>query len=376
LTSALLLSLLLVQGPSAGPESAFASIGPLVERGIRQGIYPGAVVVVGRRDTVLYARGFGHVTWARSAPRPSAWDTRWDLASLTKVLATASAVMVLVDEGRVVLDAPVSNYLPRFTGFGRELVTVRMLLDHTSGLKPYLALFRLANSKTAALDVLYEAIPERIPGSSPRYSDLNAILLGLLVEAVTGESLDSFAKREVFAPLELGSTGFIPAPSSALSLAPSFSERGRPVSGRVNDQNAYFLGGVAGHAGLFSTGTDVARFAQAWLRLGSTPEGAWVSPNSIQEFLRPTARSGSRLLGWDTPEQGLREPSIYGTLAGSQTFGHTGWTGTMLWVDPQRDLFLVFLTNRSLEPRVRRSITALHTLRASLSDLVIRLAQR
>ncbi len=375
MTSALLLSLLLLQGPSPGSEPSFASIGAVVERGIRQGVYPGAVVVIGRRDTVLYARGFGHLSWARGAPRPSAQDTRWDLASLTKVLATASAVMVLVDEGRVELDTPVAKYLPRFTGFGRELVTVRMLLDHTSGLKPYLALYRLASSRTTALNVLYEAIPERIPGSSPKYSDLNAILLGLLVEAVTGESLDVYARREVFAPLKLGSTAFTPALTSGLSLAPSFSERGRPVSGRVNDLNAYLLGGVAGHAGLFSTGNDVARFAQTWLRQGNTADGRWVSATSMQEFLRHTTRSGTRVLGWDTPEQGVRLPSIYGQLASPETFGHSGWTGTMLWIDPARDLFLVFLTNRSLEPRARRSITALHSLRTTLSDLVIRLAQ-
>lgn len=376
MTPAFLLSLLVLQGASTDTVPGFSSVGALVERGIRQGVYPGAVVVIGRRDTVLYARGFGHLSWARGAPRPSAEDTRWDLASLTKVLATASAVMVLVEEGRVALDAPVTGYLPRFSGAGRELVTVRMLLDHTSGLKPYLALYRLAGSRPEALDLVYESVPERIPGASSRYSDLNAILLGLLVEAVTGESLDAYAGREVFAPLKLRSTVFAPALTSALSLAPSLSERGRPVWGRVNDMNANLLGGVAGHAGLFSTGNDVARFAQAWLRLGRTPEGPWVSPTSIQEFLRRTTRSGTRVLGWDTPEQGLRRPSIYGQLAGAETFGHSGWTGTMLWVDPGRDLFLVFLTNRSLEPRAQRSITALHSLRSSLSDLVIRLAQR
>jgi CubicO group peptidase (beta-lactamase class C family) len=375
-TSALLLSLFLLQGSSESSEPTFQSVGALVERGIRQGVYPGAVVVIGRRDTVLYASGFGQVSWARGAPRPSAQETRWDLASLTKVLATASAVMVLVDEGRVALDAPVARYLPRFSGSGRDLITVRMLLDHTSGLKPYLALHRLAGNRTAALDVLYGAVPENIPGASSRYSDLNAMLLGLLVEAVTGESLDRYAGREVFARLKLNSTAFTPALTSALSMAPSFSTRGRPVAGRVNDENAYLFGGVAGHAGLFSTGSDVARFAQAWLRMGATPDGPWVSPTSMQEFLRRTSQSGTRALGWDTPEHGVRQPSIYGQLAGKETFGHTGWTGTMLWVDPGRDLFLVFLTNRSLEPRVRRSITALHSLRTSLSDLVIRLAQR
>lgn len=371
-----LLTLLVLQGPNPGPEPGFASVGALVERGIRQGVYPGAVVVFGRADTVLYARGFGQVSWTRGSPRPSARSTRWDLASLTKVVATASAVMVLVDEGRVHLDAPVAGYLPRFTGEGRELVTVRMLLDHTSGLRPYVAFHRLAADRNAALDILYASAPDRIPGTVALYSDLNAMLLGLLVEAVTGESLDTFAGREVFAPLKLSSTAFTPALTSTLSLAPSWSAKGRAVAGRVNDENAFLFGGVAGHAGLFSTGHDVARFAQAWLREGSTPEGSWVSATAMREFLRQNSQSGTRLLGWDSPDTRGPRPSIYGELAGPRTFGHTGWTGTMLWVDPGRDLFLVFLTNRSLEPRARRSIMALHALRTSLSDLVIRLAQR
>ncbi len=376
MTPALLLGMAVLQAfrPAAAPR--FATVGTLVERGIRQGVYPGAVVVIGRRDTVLYARGFGHLSWVRGAPRPSAHETRWDLASLTKVLATTSAIMVLVDQGRLSLDMPVARYLPRFSGAGRELITVRMLLDHTSGLRPYLALHRLAGSRATALELLYDTTPARIPGSSPQYSDLNAMLLGVLVEAVAGESLDVFAGREVFAPLQLSSTAFTPALVPGLSVAPSWSARGRPVSGRVNDDNANLLGGVAGHAGLFSTGADVARFAQAWLREGSTAEGPWVSATAIREFLRRSTQSGSRALGWDTPERRGSVPSIYGRLAGHLTYGHSGWTGTMLWVDPTRDLFLVFLTNRSLEPRVRHSITALRTLRTALSDLVIRTAQR
>ena len=373
---AVLLGLLLFQYPRPPVASGFAAVRVLVERGIRRGIYPGAVVVIGRRDTVLYAQGFGHLTWARGAASPSAQETRWDLASLTKVLATTSAVMVLVDQGRVSLDAPVAHYLPRFTGAGRDLITVRMLLDHTSGLRSYLALYRLAESRAVALELLYSVEPIRVPGSSPEYSDLNAILLGVLVEAVTGESLDAFAAREVFMPLKLASTVFTPALSSGLSVAPSWSAGGRPVAGRVNDDNANLFGGVAGHAGLFSTGDDVARFAQAWLREGRTPDGPWVSATAVREFLRRSAQSGSRALGWDTPEKRGPVPSIYGELADPHTFGHSGWTGTMLWVDPTHNLFLVFLTNRSLEPRIRHSITALHTLRAALSDLVIRAARR
>ncbi len=182
-------------------DSAFAAVTEVVERGIRAGVYPGAVVVVGRRDTVLFARGFGHATWSASAFRPSPSETRWDLASLTKVVATASAVLVLVDQGHVSLDAPVARYLRRFAGRGRERITVRMLLDHTSGLPAYVALHRMAKTRQAAEDLLYRTAPIRVPGRVTAYSDVNAMLLGLLVEAVAGAPLDRFTSKEVFAPL-------------------------------------------------------------------------------------------------------------------------------------------------------------------------------
>ena len=365
--------------PATRPEpDPYAAVAALVERGIRQGVYPGAVVVIGRRDSVLYSRGFGHLTWARNAPVPSPTTTLWDLASLTKVMATASSVMVLVDRGAVELDAPVARYLPRFGGGGRERVTVRMLLDHTSGLPAYLAFHRLVTTRDAAIEMLYREPLVGEPGVAELYSDLNAILLGLLVEAVSSESLDVFAAREVMQPLGLTRTVFAPALSTAASVAPSRRIGGRPVAGRVNDDNAFLFGGVAGQAGLFSTGSDVARFAQHWLRQGAVESGHWVAPATMQEFLRRSsdpATPGGRALGWDTPTAG-DTPSIYGTRAGPRTYGHTGWTGTMVWIDPGRDLFMVFLTNRSLDPRVRRSLTAMRDIRSALSNLVLASAGR
>jgi CubicO group peptidase (beta-lactamase class C family) len=367
---------LLFQLAPPRPDPKFAPVADFVTRGIQQGVYPGAVVIVGQHDSILYARGFGRLTWSASSPAPSTDSTRWDLASLTKVIATTSALMVLVDRGRVDLDAPVVRYLPRFDGENRRRITVRMLLDHTSGLRAYVALYQLAPTRAEAIDRLYLEQPVRVPGRSAAYSDINAMLLGLLVEAVTGESLSNFSAREVFVPLRLGATAFAPSLPPRAQVAPSRTVSGRPLPGRVDDANAFRLGGVAGHAGLFATGNDVARFAQAWLRRGKVGDSSWVSTRVMQEFLQRSERSGSRVLGWDTPELGGRVPSIYGALAGARTYGHTGWTGTMLWVDPDRDLFLVFLTNRSLAPRARNSLSVLRGIRSSLSDLVIRLAQR
>jgi CubicO group peptidase (beta-lactamase class C family) len=156
-------------------------------------------------------------------------------------------------------------------------------------------------------------------------------------------------------------------------IAPSGIWRGQPVPGDVNDQNAVAMGGVAGHAGVFSTGSDLARYAQVWLRSGMGPDGQWVSPQTVQRFLVRGPRSGSRLLGWDTPEAKPDEPSVFGSLVSDASYGHTGFTGTELWVDPARDLFLVFLTNRAFDPRIHESVKELKVVRAALSDATVRL---
>lgn len=360
-------------------DTSYAPVARMVEHGIREGIYPGAVVVIGRRDTILYASGFGHVTWSARARTPSVGDTRWDLASLTKVVATTSAVLVLVDQGRVLLDAPVARYLPRFTGQGRERVTVRMLLDHTSGLPAYLPFYRLATSRSNAVSLLYRQSLRHPPGTVTEYSDLNGILLGLLVEAVSGSSLDRYASQQVFSPLGMDATAFAPDLPNGVPVAPSRRIGCCAVPGRVNDDNAFLLGGVSGHAGLFSTGLDLARFAQIWLRNGALPrsEKFWVQPTTMQQFLARLPGE-KRALGWEVPEAAEEpgRPSVYGTTICSCAFGHTGWTGTMLWIDPTADLFVIFLTNRSLEPRVRNSIAALRELRGRLSDEVLLITKR
>ena len=375
------------------PDTTFAALARVAERGIRQGVYPGAVVVVGRRDTVLYASGFGHLTWTTSGSVPSPAETRWDLASLTKVVATTSAMLVLVDEGRVSLDAPVFRYLPRFRGGSRDRVTVRMLLDHTSGLPPYIPLFRITKTRQAALDALFKVRLQRAPGRGMEYSDLNAILLGLLVEQIAGMPLNRFAARAVFVPLGMKATAFAPELPRTASVAPSRRIGCCAAPGRVNDENAFFLGGVAGHAGLFSTGMDLARFAQTWLREGGGWGGGggggdgdegqgsgspWVSPESIRLFLnRPTGEG--RALGWDVPGSGGESagagPSAFGVSICGCAFGHTGWTGTMLWADPASDVFVVFLTNRSLEPRMRNSIAAMRELRHELSERALEIVK-
>jgi CubicO group peptidase (beta-lactamase class C family) len=355
------------------PAQSVEEVDATVREGIERGIYPAAVVVIGRGDSILYARGYGHFTWSPSSAVPTPDSTLWDIASISKVLGTASAVMRLIDAGKVDLDAPVSRYLPRFSGGPKNRVTVRMLLDHTSGLRSYAPLFKRARNRGGAIEQLYAEPVVREPGAEPLYSDLNALLLGLLVETVSQTSLDRFVTREVFEPLGLDHTTYLPPASIYRRVVPSALWRGHPVQGQVNDPNAAVFGGVAGNAGIFTTAMDLARYAQVWLRGGSGLNGQWVSPATLKQFLTRGDKAGPRLLGWDTPEQNLREPSVFGTLISDAGYGHTGFTGTELWIDPSRDLFLVFLTNRTFDPKVRDSMHRLRSVRADLSDAAIRL---
>ncbi|HEV7366376.1 MAG TPA: serine hydrolase domain-containing protein [Gemmatimonadales bacterium] len=367
-----LVPLALFVASPAWPQS-FDEVDGLVEQGVHRGLYPGAVVVIGRRDSLLYARGYGHFTWQSGSPVPTPDSTFWDIASITKVMGTTSAIMRLVDTGRLDLDAPVRRYLPRFAGGLKDQVTVRMLLDHTSGLRSYAPLFKQARTREGAIELLYTERPNRRPGDLAVYSDLNAIFLGLIVESISKLPLDRFVTREVFEPLGLEHTTYHPGPAVRRQTMPSALWRGHPIQGQVNDPNAAILGGAAGHAGIFATGMDLARYAQVWLRDGVGPNGQWVRPSTIKRFLTRGVNSGPRLLGWDTPELNNDEPSLYGTLISDAAYGHTGFTGTEIWIDPTRDLFLVFLTNRTFDPRARDAHRGLRSLRTELSDAAIRL---
>lgn len=366
--------LAMLASAAPGAAQSFGMVDDAVQAGIRDGLYPGAVVIVGRRDSILYRRGYGHFTWNPASRAPDPDSTYWDLASITKVVATAASAMRLVDRGKLELDAPVRRYLPRFSGGLKNQVTVRMLLDHTSGLKSYAPLYRKARgSRTRMVNLLYAEPLVRAPGDSAEYSDLNAMLLGLVIERVEEKPLDQVAKHEVWEPLEMTHTRFRVPEKLKPRTVPSGIWRGRPVPGDVNDQNAAAFGGVAGHAGVFATAADLARFAQVWLKDGMGPSGQWVTPGTIRTFLTPTPHSGTRLLGWDTPDFNGEEPSIFGTLISKAAYGHTGYTGTQLWIDPVNDLFLVFFTNRAFDPKARDSLKGLKAIRTSLSDAAIRL---
>lgn len=373
-----LLGTLAVISPNARASAqSFVAVDRAVRTAIARRVFPGAAIVIGRHDSTLYARGYGHLTWNGASPIPAPDSTVWDLASLTKVLGPASVAARLVDRGELDLDAPIARWIDCFRGGERAGITLRMLLDHTSGMRAYLRVAESGDGLGGALrDICAEPL-RSMPGAEVRYSDLNAIVLGAVLEQVGGARLDELVRREVAEPLGLASLHFGAPDSSRRRTAPTSRSPGYIVRGAVNDWNAARLAGVAGHAGLFATAADVARFARVWLREGEIDSTRWISPETARRFLTITAVADGRRLGWDivtVPETSRDDPSAFGTLASTATYGHLGWTGTMLWIDPERDLFFVFLTNRAYEPRGRRSLDRMREVRTAASDAVIEAA--
>jgi beta-N-acetylhexosaminidase len=348
---------------------------PLVLEGIRSLVYPGAALVIGTRDSILFAKAYGRFTWSARSAAVSVDSTLWDLASLTKVVATTPALMLLVERGKVDLDAPAARYLPEFDAPGTVAITVRHLLTHTSGLRGTLPL-RDASDSAAAFLMVLKTTPIAAPGARVVYSDLNAILLGEIVRRVSGAPLDEFVTREVYAPLSLADQMvFRPARRLQRRIAPTGIWRGHAIAGVVNDPNAAKLGGVAGHAGAFGTAMGVARFAQFMLREGSPV----LQPETVRRFtaIAVPARRGTsaRTLGWEALPTG-EDVSSAGRLLGPRSYGHTGWTGTSVWIDPDRGLFVLLLTNRSYSQAggARGTFTVLKEVRGRVADAAARAA--
>ena len=352
--------------PSAVGMSAarLATIDRVIERGIKAGGYPGASVVVGRKGATVWEKGFGRLGWTAESGNVVAERTIYDLASLTKVIGTTTAVMILFDEGKIHLDDQVSKYIPEFTGGGKENVTLRMLLEHRSGLPAGRDLWRIAHTPEEARASVVSTPLFAAPGQYYEYSDLGADMLGFTVEAITGEKLDAFLDRRVFAPLGMTDTHFRPDASLRGRIAPTelTPPRGYPLRGEVHDENAYALGGVAGHAGLFSTVSDLSIFAQMMLNGGSYNGTRIVADSTVQLFTRRAA--GTRALGWDTCAGSFG----CGKYMGAEAYGHTGYTGTSLWIDPDRSMFVILLTNRVHAARARRPAKVISDVRADLAD--------
>lgn len=354
--------------PGPPPSAAFADVDHLLEGFRERGAFPGGVLAVGHRGDLVHLYPFGRLTYDADAP-PVTTGTLYDLASLTKVVATTTMAMILVDEGRLDLDQPVQELLPGFKGPGKEAVTVRHLLTHSSGLQGIAPLYKEVQGRAAyrerilALDLTYP------PGSRSVYSDPGILLLGEILEQAAGQPLESFVRERVFAPLGMRDTRFRPPPGLRSRIAPTEIDpwRGRLVHGEVHDENAFALGGVAPHAGLFGTAGDLARFARMLLNGGTLQGRRIVSSETVELFTRKAGIPGSdRALGWDTK---AAEGSSAGSLLSARSFGHTGFTGTSIWIDPERRLFIILLTNRVHPTRENNLI---REVRPVVADAVVR----
>lgn len=341
-----------------------AEVDRIVQRGMTAGAYPGAAVVIGRRGAVVWQKGYGRLAWARTSPAVNPATSIYDLASLTKAVCLTSAAMLLYDEGKLPLETRVQTILPEFTGRWKERVTVAHLLTHRSGLPPGRRIWQTASTPTQAREQVLTTRLNSIPGGVTDYSDLGAMVLGFTIERVSGMPLDEFCERRIFAPLGMTNTFYTPDPSLRERIAPTemYPPRGYALRGEVHDESAYAIGKVSGNAGLFSTATDLAIFAQMMLNRGTYAGVRVIADSTVRRFT--ALQAGNRTYGWmiASGEQGSGE-----FLSGT-TYGHAGYTGTSLWIDPERQLFVIILTNRIHDPRARRPGIIIADVRHDVAD--------
>jgi uncharacterized protein YbbC (DUF1343 family)/CubicO group peptidase (beta-lactamase class C family) len=338
-----------------GSQKMSALLDPILEQSVAEGDIPGAVLLVGHNGRIIFRKAYG-ARALEPAREPMTVGTIFDLASLTKCIATTTSVMKLVEEGRVRLNDQVAAYLPEFGQNGKQDITIRELLTHYSGLAPDLDLQTPWNGRDAAFTMAMSQTPANPPGSQFVYSDINFEVLGFVVEKVSGESLNQFADRHIFIPLGMTHTRFLPPQEWRPRIAPTqYDEKGKMLRGVVHDPTARRMGGVAGHAGLFSTADDLSRFAQGLLSGFNVLSPAIIEKMSTPQ--QPSNAASLRGLGWD-----IDSPfsSNRGELLPVGSFGHTGFTGTSLWIDPVTDTYIILLTN-AVHPRGGMSVVSLRS---------------
>jgi uncharacterized protein YbbC (DUF1343 family)/CubicO group peptidase (beta-lactamase class C family) len=337
-------------------DARFARIDEAVTAAIGKGELPGAVVAVLHRDQVVFRKAYGNRA-VEPAAEPMTVDTIFDLASLTKPIATATSVMKLVEEGKLKVEEKVTTYWPEFGAEGKDKLTLEHLLTHTSGLIADNPVKDYADGRAKSLERICALKPQAAPGERFIYSDVNFIVLGVLVERVSGVPLDVFAKQHIYQPLGMRETGFRPAAALRPRCAPTEQREGHLMRGEVHDPRSYALGGVAGHAGLFSTVDDLLLYARMMLHGGTLNGTTILRPDTVKFMTapRPVPR-GLRALGWDVQ-------SSYSANKGTafprgKGFGHTGFTGTSIWIDPDSQTAVIFLSNR-VHPNSRGNVTPL-----------------
>jgi CubicO group peptidase (beta-lactamase class C family) len=339
-------------------------VAALLETAINDRVFPGAVAAVASAGDQIYVAA-GRETYDASSLRVEV-GALFDVASLTKVVATTTAIMQLIDARLVALDDPAARYLRKLSGGERKNITIRQLLSHTAGFPGPYEFYRFCSTRDALIEAIYSVPLICEPGTARLYDDIGFMLLALIIEQVTGESFDQYCARHIFKPLQMSDTLFKPQAFKGQIIPTEVApERGGLLRGIVHDENAYILGGVAGHAGLFSTAADLVGFAR--MMLGSNDQTAVLSAASIARLRQREWRDGEGEygLGWDK-----MRPLYMGPLADEATIGHTGFTGTSLVISASRQLAIVLLSNR-IYPK-RSDPAGIHAVRRRLAEIVAR----
>lgn len=343
----------------------------IMAQAIHDTVTPGGAIAVGRHGRIVIMKAYGRVSLDSMAPAVTD-STLYDLASLTKVVATTTAAMLLEEDSLLDIDRPIVSYLPEFNAPDKATMTIRMLLLHRSGLHQSVALHEKYSGLAQYIEQI-NSIPLRsLPGERTEYTDWNMVVLQAVVERIAGQPLDVLTRNRVFGPLGMRDTGFNPD-SKLRARAALTRARGGAAQGVVHDPTGYALGGVSGNAGLFSSARDLAVFAQMLLNGGAYGDMRVLHPRTIARWTARQAKDASRALGWDTPA----DSASSGHFMSPWSFGHTGFTGTSIWIDPNADMFVILLTNytrpSSNNPRIRALRWAIDdAARSAVMDMPVR----
>ena len=346
----------------------FNAVDKVINKAIEDKSFPGAVVLVWKDGKTIYEKAFGNYTYDSSSPKIKT-TTIYDLASLTKVVATTTAAMICYDRKLFSLDDKVVKYIPEFGVNGKEYITIKNLLIHNSGLPAWKKFYGRDLKYDDVINEIYSSELEYKTGEKTVYSDLGIITLGKIIEKVSGKSLDVFCKDEIFIPLKMESTFYNPDDSLKKLCAPTETDnywRMKTLQGEVHDETSAMLNGVAGHAGLFSTADDLAKLMSVLLNKGKVNQKVFIQQSTIELFTKRVSEESTRAIGWDTKSD---SGSSAGKYFSKNSFGHTGYTGTSIWADPDRNLFVIFFTNRVYPTREN---TKIQKVRPQLHNAVIK----
>jgi len=345
----------------------FNDVDKVIIKAIEDKAFPGAVVLIWKEGKTIYEKAFGNYTYDKSSPKVKT-NALFDLASLTKVVATTTAAMICYERKLFSLDDNVIKFIPEFGVNGKENITIKNLLLHNTGLPAWKKFYGKDLKYDDVINEIYSSELEYKTGEKTVYSDLGIITLGKIIEKVTGKCLDVFCKDELFIPLKMKSTIFNPNDSLKKLCAPTEIDnywRMKTLQGEVHDETSAMLNGIAGHAGLFSTADDIAKLMTILMNKGKYNDVQFIKQSTVELFTRRYSEESTRALGWDTKSD---SGSSAGKYFSKNSFGHTGYTGTSIWADPERNLFVIFLTNRVYPTRDNTKILS---VRPQLHNTII-----